>query len=478
MAFKEDASFLRFVTMGAVGARRAAASLEGHGHRIVELERYCTSNKIWATKIKRLRVPDLLCTRCGRRFEVRAKSDLAIRMSHSQGNPDRAWDAGMRDDDVVVFLRSEPAPAAGPVWLNPFTVGDLRACQNLAKLGPAKSAGEGAERDLTWPAWVPGQDGTVDAIEGDRIKVVLVNGRRQTYSARGKVIYMPLGATFRGEAQIVAAVPDRVASLDCQGDTWTPSLNPSLSSGELFTSLKALAHRHEPRLARELARLRAHEDPRIRLETLAAIDRDQAGSGVPELATFLHQEGADAPWAMEAAFILEELCTDASWTAIEAGVCDAPHAEVRAACVWSLRRRATGIAPVLAAFEDSESDVAVHAVVSAGLHVAADAMIAQLSQCLAGSERTAACAARALAITGAPAVGSLLRVAEENSAAARWAFSSLSRINPSAVRAHTSWAESSSALRQALEATWFDAERSWLGRDASMEIELLRQQTL
>lgn len=60
MAFKVDASFLRFLTMGALGVRRVVSELEDRGFEPIELERYCSSNKIWTTRIKRLRLPDLL----------------------------------------------------------------------------------------------------------------------------------------------------------------------------------------------------------------------------------------------------------------------------------------------------------------------------------------------------------------------------------------------------------------------------------
>ena len=49
-------------------------------------------------------MPDLLCVNCGRRFEVKSKSNLAIKLSHSVTSG-REWDADMRDDDMFVFLR-------------------------------------------------------------------------------------------------------------------------------------------------------------------------------------------------------------------------------------------------------------------------------------------------------------------------------------------------------------------------------------
>ena len=476
MAFKDDTSFLRFITMGALGARIAARLLAQCGHRIVELERYCTSNKIWSTKIKRLRVPDLLCIRCGRRFEIRAKSDLAIRMSHSQGNADRAWDVGMGNDDTVIFLRSDAAPEE--VILNPFTVGDLRASQHLAKLGAPKSAGEGAERDLTWPAWVPKQDGRVEAIEGQKLKVILADGRRQTYPASGKAIFLPVGGEFRGEEQIVAAAPARLATLRCPGDTWAPALASGATMEELLTSLKALSHRSKPDLIPVMTQLCEHSDPRIRLETLAALERHQSGAGLPELARLLHQEGADAPWAMEAAFILEELATESAWAFLADGARTAPHAEVRAACVWSLRRSSNGIEPMVAAFEDRDTDVVLHAVTSAGSSVATGALVPRLIECLSSSDRTAACASRSLALVGKPAVDALLRVADDDCIAARWAFSSLSRIPPAVVRSSSAWSRSPAPVRERLELAWFEIEQSWLGSAESARIELLRQQTL
>lgn len=93
MGLKTDTSFLRFLSMGALGVRQTMKQLTGMGFRPIELERYCASNKIWMTKVKRLRLPDLLCVRTGLRLEVRAKSDLRIRMSDAPANPDRTWDA-------------------------------------------------------------------------------------------------------------------------------------------------------------------------------------------------------------------------------------------------------------------------------------------------------------------------------------------------------------------------------------------------
>ena len=148
MGFKEDADFARFVSMGAVGAAAVAFDLsEEHGHRMVELERYAMANKVWQTKVKRLRLPDLLCLRCGLRVEARAKSKLGIVLSHSDV-PGREWDAGgMRDDDLFVFIRTDlshfPPYAGAPVC---FSKAALRASINQAQRSAPKPASKAPSR--------------------------------------------------------------------------------------------------------------------------------------------------------------------------------------------------------------------------------------------------------------------------------------------------------------------------------------------
>ena len=136
MGFKADSSFLRFLSMGAVGVHRTMERLRDRGFEPIELERYCGSNKIWTTKVKRLRLPDLLCAKTGMRAEVRAKTDLKIRMSDAPANPARVWDSGLRDDDIVALITcfdtdGGPEPADDAVY---FTVGALRASVDRSRL--------------------------------------------------------------------------------------------------------------------------------------------------------------------------------------------------------------------------------------------------------------------------------------------------------------------------------------------------------
>ena len=103
-SFKTDESFLEKLAIGAIGTRAVFQDLARQHHKPIELERGSMGYKIWKQiKIKRLRVPDLLCLNCAKRVEARAKTSLEISMSHSISDPNRGWDAGLMDHDVVAL---------------------------------------------------------------------------------------------------------------------------------------------------------------------------------------------------------------------------------------------------------------------------------------------------------------------------------------------------------------------------------------
>src|SRR5258708_36935786 len=110
LALKPDSSFFRKIALGAIGTRAVASDLARYGHSLVELERGSLDTKLWKeVKRKRVRIPDLLCTRCGLRVESRAKTKSELAMSHSPADEARAWDFGMVDADYVAFPVCEPA---------------------------------------------------------------------------------------------------------------------------------------------------------------------------------------------------------------------------------------------------------------------------------------------------------------------------------------------------------------------------------
>lgn len=94
--FKTDDSFLKKLAVGAAGTNATIENLASMGFTPIELERGSRGFKIWKKiKIKRVRVPDILCLKTGLRFESRGKTKVEISMSHSLKDPKRAWDACM-----------------------------------------------------------------------------------------------------------------------------------------------------------------------------------------------------------------------------------------------------------------------------------------------------------------------------------------------------------------------------------------------
>src|SRR5215207_8796540 len=355
MGFKDNASFLRFLTIGALGVRQTIAELARMGFQPIELERYCTSNKIWGTKIKRLRLPDLICVRTGLPVEVRAKSVLAIKMSDAPTNPSRAWYAGLRDEDVVAFIACQ----AGGTSIRPadeaafFTVKSLRDSVGGSRLGPAKSASEGSERDREWPAIIPARDASVEQVLGGsfsngKLRVVVRGeggvARRQTYRLQGRHAYVHVGESFRGGISIIAGLPAGLARLndyllrtyDPLGDLAATSDVDRYSAAKVIRSSADLATRAIERLR---ARVLEEEDGRIALEaagTAAAI-----GRAFVERYIRACLSSGSADLQMEAILILSELRTPFALRELKRVAADRSldGRELRQAAIWGLVKK-------------------------------------------------------------------------------------------------------------------------------------------
>ena len=177
-SYKTDTSFLEKISIGAIGTRRVFDDLKQQGHVPLELERGSMSFKIWkAIKIKRIRVPDILCIDCGSRVESRAKTELAVSMSHSFTNRERGWDYGLEDDDFVALVVCRRAGDRPIDWeagdlVQYIAVGELRKAQNagLAVGVQPKGAEEGFEARITWPSSTASAVGRMKEVSEERLQ--------------------------------------------------------------------------------------------------------------------------------------------------------------------------------------------------------------------------------------------------------------------------------------------------------------------
>ena len=249
MSFKTEGSFFDKITMGAVGTQKVIELLNAGGHNVIELERYCTSNKIWRTKIKRLRMPDLLCLKCGKRIESRAKTKLGVIMSDTDTNPKRRWNVSLRDEDMVAFVTCYKDTfdnwVAGET-INLFSVKDMLNSESETQLSSPKPAYEGSERDRTWKSYVPGFDFTVIGIEEEAgwqtIRFLKPDGHRASKKiTKGQHIYVQEGETYKAKEKIVSGVVSMENSCNCSDNQYDFFIDLDSDVQEIkYAAVKAL----------------------------------------------------------------------------------------------------------------------------------------------------------------------------------------------------------------------------------------------
>lgn len=351
-AFKTDESFLEKIAMGAAGTRRTFDDLTRQGHRPMELERGSMSFKIWkAIKIKRVRVPDLLCLACGHRVESRAKTKLEITMSHSRSQQERGWDFGLDDQDHVALVhcvRNGPNPidwtARDLVQYVP--VGPLRTAfrANQITVHKAKGAQEGFEVRVSWPAAVAAADGVVESVNDGVVCYRKSDGGRPVSLRlrRGDKHLTPLvrPAEAVKESQILAAVVPAGSTYPCPGgagvETYVALLH-SASLSDRYAAAKALG-RFESAAATEalLERVRdEREHVYVRVDAAAGLLRRGHAAGSEFLEAMLHGEYLEN--RLEVVIVLGELGGPEATRLLLATLGDvAQDAEIRAGAAWSL----------------------------------------------------------------------------------------------------------------------------------------------
>lgn len=432
--------------MGALGTRGFMAHMQALGYRPIELERYCASNKIWTTKVKRLRLPDVICALTGIRVEVRAKSDLKIRMSDAPANPDRQWDTGLRDEDLCAFIRCAQENEQWQVSRAPaiFRVKDLRASVGTSKLGPLKSASEGAERDREWPSTVPRQSGIVAEVSPEKILVNLQTGRRQTYQLKGKIAYIRVGECVIGDESIIAAtVPSMFHLPAAPKSTWNPLSDVFADSTvDRYAAAKVLpfsnADRSKSKKLLEEAMSKEGE-ARVALEQAGSAARLGSAQGLEYISNLIWNADSRADLRMESVFILTEIATPEAAMELNriASTTELSDTELRKAAIWGLGKAGVkSYDQVIEFIADRDEDVALHAISALGDDVSQAQVDRLIALLLTADLRTRAAACAALkVISTEEVVNALLQTASDSSQdKIAWVTATLGGMPPTLVR--------------------------------------------
>lgn len=486
MGFKEDADFARFVSVGAIGTAAVANHLENQlDHRPIELERYAMANKVWQTKVKRLRLPDLLCVRCGLRVESRAKSKLKVMLSHSD-TPGRKWDdGGMRNEDLFAFLladiNQDPPHCGPPIF---FTTAALRASISNAKQSAPKAASEGSEITLTWPCWVPAKRGRFVHIDSeDRIVFEGEDGKVQRYWqwrnwTGPRFVYSEPGEFFQGDEKVLAGVVEQESNPVCSGDSW--DLVAALHSSDVverYAAVKAAGALEHRGLVGVLAGVgeSSHEDWRIRLEAQVALARLEPVPWISQIMRQIDEPETEADQQMEAVLAISELPSD---TAAEALAGISAHSglptELRAAAAWGLGQGAARKPEMLLdRIIDAEPLVALHAI------SAVDELTGELQRILvgwiAGDDAIRASAAAQL-LQRHGCVDSLLDASQTGGNARLWALRALGELPPALVRC-LAGDRLTSEIEGVLLPMWLGQD-DWLRQDGKEGLDALDVQKI
>ena len=484
MGFKEDADFARFVSMGAVGAAAVAHHLSTeHGHWMIELERYAMANKVWQTKVKRLRMPDLLCVRCGLRVEARAKSKLGIVLSHSDA-PGREWDAGgMRDHDLYAFLRADLTTFPPRTGLPTFFASQaLRSTVQHARRSSPKAASEGSEVTLTWPCWVPTRSGRFLRVD-DRGYIVYrdAEGRERAYWQWRRwggpgVVYLEADERFESDDTIVAGIVPTPDSPDCRGDVWNAAADVGAGSDiDRYAGIKAAGASGRDDLKEALSQIgdAPSIDWRVRLEAAVSLARLDSERWMHAVAEFVSDSAATPEQRMEAVLAASELpASVAADVLMQVASDDGYTAELRAAAAWGLGQgEAARPELLLGLVLDDEAIVALHAI--AAMDEMPDSVERVLVEWLGGAdERRGDIAAHLL--SRHQRVGLLLDAHERGGRTSVRALSALGRLPRQTVRL-AAGSRLTAELLKLLEPMWHNQE-SWIQTAGSDGIEALEVQ--
>ncbi len=388
LALKPDSSFFRKIVIGAVGARSVCSDLASHGHEMVELERGSTDTKLWKeVKRKRVRIPDLVCVRCGQRAESRAKTNAELAMSHSVTDEARAWDFGMIDSDLIGFpicqAVEEQYWSAGKLnsntsywhernwvrWrlagkINYFRAGTFRG--TTFSKSSVKGVTEGSETSICWDAVFSSRAGTVEGCEGTRITIRRESdGHRHTRSIPARLNLLVAAGDHVEVNQVIGSALKTVgdAELTCSGTLpahHIPDLLVSRERTQRFTGVKLARLRHDGGHCDAIAELAAddEEDIYIRLEGLSYLAAVCGQAPAEIFSGYL--DSPDPQTQLESVIAIGEVGTPEAVESLS-GILDdsTPPYFLRSAAAWSLGRIGTeaAVSRLVKAFADMDISI-------------------------------------------------------------------------------------------------------------------------
>lgn len=395
-AFKTNSSFFRMIAVGAVGAQAVQDSLNKLGHNVIELERGSLATRIWRdVKRKRVRIPDLCCTRCGVRVESRAKTAPDLSMSHSPSDAERAWNYGMLDSDWIAFpilTAQESAWSAGglrsgrSLWrertlttwravgrINLFTVESFRGV--APKQLKPKGVSEGSEVQVKWKARFAPSDGKVTKSSTGRLDYCVdadPNRARHFRLGAAERAFLTEGEQFRTN-QVVAGqiAPLSTEDARCSGGCDTLRLKHMLRSRERtvrFTGCKLARFVKDATLVPDVRDLSqdTEEDPYVRMESKAFLC-EVAGDSADDHFRSILLNDTDDQMRLEAAVALAETRTPSSFALLRTFLGDAKQPLfLRSACAWGIGCHGTKDAAevLVRAFSDVAPEVREEALVA------------------------------------------------------------------------------------------------------------------
>ena len=481
MGFKSNDMFVRYTTIGAEAANAVRADLKLHGHEVMELERFAMSNKVWQTKPKRMRVPDLVCTKCGLRVESRGKSTkLGIIASQSETD-DRGWEGGMRERDLFAFvyvnIDETPRHIGVPAY---FRMQDMRDMLNKKGEGSRKAPSEGSEMYQVWTSFVPKWSGVLVGTDDEgRLICKRDDGAKSTYRHwldwPARHTYIQPGDQIVAGETIVAGIVPPPDTLECPGGWDLLAALSDADTDERYAAVRAAGVLTRTDLAAEIARIAedTNNTRRLRLEAAASIARMDPRQVKPIIEVAADPENPE--WRMEAVFVLSEIPTDEAAVALaEIAVNDGERpGELRAAAVWGLCR---GVHPrpdlALPYAADAENIVALHSII--GLPELPASLVPILTEWLGGDDRHAAAAAQLL--LRHKAVQPLLSAVNSGGRRRLWAMRALGDL-PSALVRERGGHLLTEEVERALEPLWIGGE-DWLRTSEANDLNELDIQTI